>query len=55
MRALDFALVDFVHERRMSNREAHGLARSSAYREYGRHVWLVSPDFYCIPANIIDQ
>lgn len=47
LRAADFALVEFVHERRNSNKEAHGLARSSAYSEYGRHVWLVeSPDHF---------
>jgi ribonuclease HI len=53
-RAGDFASVLFVHERRSSNLEAHGLARSSAYREHGRHMWLLdSPDEFCIPKNIM--
>ena len=29
-RSVDFDAVSFVHERRLSNKEAHGLARSSA-------------------------
>ena len=53
LRARDFASATFVHERRSSNVEAHGLARSSAYRELGRHVWLTdSPDDFCIPSII---
>jgi ribonuclease HI len=42
-RSNDFSLVDFVHERRQSNTDAHNLARSCVYAELGRHVWLLSP------------
>ena len=56
MRKADFASVEYVHERRTSNMEAHGLARSSAYRDFGRHVWLAeSPDFFCIPDFLGNQ
>ncbi|KQK02952.1 hypothetical protein BRADI_2g04626v3 [Brachypodium distachyon] len=42
--------VSFVHERRVSNVEAHSLARASTSRHFGRHLWLVeSPDPLCIP------
>jgi hypothetical protein len=52
--ANDFALILFVHERKSSYIEAHGLARSSAYREYGHHVWLLdSSDDFCIPKYIM--
>jgi hypothetical protein len=37
----DFDVVSFVHERRSSNKEAHGLARASVSRDIGRHVWLI--------------
>jgi hypothetical protein len=47
-------LILFVHERKSSYIEAHGLARSSAYREYGHHVWLLdSSDDFCIPKYIM--
>jgi ribonuclease HI len=53
-RSLDFAEASFVHERRASNTEAHGLARSSVSRDAGRHLWLgQTPDEICIPINII--
>ena len=49
----NFDSAIFVHENRNSNKEAHGLARSSAYRQFGRHVWLLeSPDDFCIPSVI---
>ena len=49
----DFAEVTYVHERRESNTEAHGLARSSVSRGFGRHVWLGQiPNDICIPVLI---
>ena len=42
-RSRDFNFIDFVHEGRQSNFDAHVLARSSVYNELGRHVWFVSP------------
>ncbi|XP_010236322.1 uncharacterized protein LOC104583970 [Brachypodium distachyon] len=45
-----FASVEFVHEGRASNMEAHTLARASTSRQEGRYIWLVeSPDPHCIP------
>ena len=38
----EFNFVDFVHEGRQSNFEAHVLARSSVYDELSRQVWFVS-------------
>ena len=49
-RRADFSSVEFRHERRLSNKEAHGLARSSAYLDTGRHTWFGHPpDLFCIP------
>ena len=42
-RSREFNFVDFVHEGRQSNFDAHVLARSSVYDELGRYVWFVSP------------
>jgi ribonuclease HI len=42
-RSREFNFVDFVHEGRQSNVDAHNLARSSIYADYGRHVWFISP------------
>ena len=42
-RSREFNFVDFVHEVRQSNVDAHNLARSSIYADYGRHVWFISP------------
>jgi ribonuclease HI len=39
----DFTRVEFVHEHRDSNRDAHVIARSSIYKSLGRHVWLLTP------------
>jgi ribonuclease HI len=51
-----FAALEFVHERRSSNTEAHGLARSSVSRDTGRHVWLAqTPDESCIPMFLVVQ
>ena len=51
-RELDEVVV--VHERRLSNKEAHNLARSSVLLEHGRHVWLLAPpEGVCIP-NVIE-
>jgi len=42
-RALDFLFVDFAHESRKSNVDAHNVARSMFSFETGRHVWLLEP------------
>ena len=42
-RAASFAGVEFVHEGRKANVDAHGLARSSLVLAVGRHIWLQSP------------
>jgi hypothetical protein len=46
----DFEDLEFVHERRVSNKEAHSLARGSMLLEQGRHVWLLEP-----PEGICNQ
>jgi len=40
---VNFHKVEFVHERREANREAHMLARSALFDSCGRRVWLLSP------------
>lgn len=42
-RKATFPHVEFVHERRHSNMDAHRLARSSTLLSLGRHVWFLSP------------
>jgi ribonuclease HI len=42
-RASDFQTVQFVHEGRSSNGNAHWLARGSILRDIGRHVWFQTP------------
>jgi ribonuclease HI len=39
----DFDALEFRHEARSSNKEAHCLARSAVYDAPGRRVWLVRP------------
>ena len=47
-RSNDFRIVEFIHEGRRSNVDAHNLARSCMYANLGRHVWFVSlPDGVC--------
>ena len=41
-RSREFNFVDFVHEGRQSNVDAHNLVGSSIYTDYGRHVWFIS-------------
>ena len=41
--AKDFQSVQFIHEGRGSNVDAHNLARSSLYKNLGRHVWFLDP------------
>jgi len=49
-RLREFNFVEFVHEGRQSNFDAHVLARSSVYDELGRHVWFISlPNGVCTP------
>jgi hypothetical protein len=42
-RSRKFNFVEFVHEGRQSNFDAHVLARSSVYDDLDRHIWFVSP------------
>ena len=42
-RAGDFREVQFAHEGRQANVDAHNLARSSLYLGLGRHVWFLDP------------
>ena len=53
IRAHDFLLVDFVHENRKSNVDAHTLARSLISFDTGRHVWFLEPPFGI--CNSVDQ
>ena len=39
----DFLTCNFVFESRLSNMEAHRLARHALHLEEGRHVWLMNP------------
>jgi ribonuclease HI len=50
-RAATFQRVDFVFEKRMSNLDAHCVARSSIYLQLGRHVWFHNPPDG-VPVNI---
>jgi hypothetical protein len=43
MRKAAFRSVEFVHEKRESNIEAHNIARGAIHANIGRHVWLLSP------------
>ena len=38
-----FRSVEFVHEHRDSNTDAHRIARSSIHAELGWHVWFLNP------------
>jgi len=38
-----FSKVEFIHEGRHANFDAHLLARSSVSISFGRHVWFLSP------------
>jgi hypothetical protein len=47
--AHEFIYVDFAHESRSSNVDAHNLARSMISFVTGRHVWLLDVrDAFCI-------
>jgi hypothetical protein len=49
-RKSSFQHVEFVHESRSSNVDAHRLAKSSVYFALDRHVWFLSPpDGVCNP------
>jgi hypothetical protein len=53
-RARSFQKVEFVHEGRNSNMDAHTLATSLIYLNVGRHVWLPEPpDGICKQQTII--
>ena len=48
-----FRAVEFIHESRKHNGEAHALAKAAASLPPGRHVWLPSlPDIICIPISL---
>ena len=48
-----FRAVEFIHESRKHNGEAHALAKAAASLPPGRHVWLTSvPDIICIPMTV---
>jgi hypothetical protein len=38
-----FGTADFVHENIRSNMDAHTIARSKIYADFGRQVWLLNP------------
>jgi hypothetical protein len=42
VKARDFNFVDFAHQNRSSNVDAHNLARSLISFVLGRHVWLLT-------------
>ena len=49
----NFQVVNFIHENRKSNEDAHRLARSSVYDMPGRFVWFLStPDGGCTSYNL---
>jgi hypothetical protein len=53
-RVEDFQQVQFVHEGRTANVDAHTLARGSVSRDVGRHVWFQSPpEGVCTNYNVI--
>jgi len=41
--AAAFQGMEFVHEKRESNHNAHVLARSTLFSSVGRHVWFFDP------------
>ena len=41
--AAAFQGLEFVHEKRESNQDAHVLARSTLFSSVGRHVWFFDP------------
>jgi hypothetical protein len=49
----DFDELSFSFERRVSNKEAHNLARSAVFEEFGRRVWFIDPpEGLCIPVRV---
>lgn len=51
-----FRKCEFIFEGRDSNKEAHSLAKYSAFLHQGRHMWLVAPhDPFCISVNILND
>lgn len=55
VRTANFILLEFVHKGRVSNVDAHVLARNSIYCAPGRHVWLIDlPHGICNTYNFVD-
>ena len=55
-RVEEFLKIEFVHEQRESNTEAHNLAKNVIYDSSGRYVWLVTlPMGICIRVKLIIQ
>ncbi|XP_073362870.1 uncharacterized protein [Aegilops tauschii subsp. strangulata] len=53
--ARDFDQCTFIFEGRLTNIEAHSLAKNAFRLDYGRHLWLINPpDIHCIPMNFYD-
>jgi hypothetical protein len=50
-----FDVLSFVHERRLSNKEAHRLAKSSVLLDQGRHVWLLDPHLIIATASTVNR
>ncbi|TVU24169.1 hypothetical protein EJB05_26571, partial [Eragrostis curvula] len=49
----NFVMTDFVHEGRLSNGDAHRVARGSLFDVVGRHLWLLDlSDGVCNSYNI---
>ena len=48
-RMQDFTSVDFIHEKREMNVEAHKLSKAAITLPFGRHIWLsILHDIICI-------
>jgi len=43
VKKIAFKTVEFVHEHRDSNTDAHRIGRSSIHAEVGRRVWFLNP------------
>ena len=49
-----FTSVDYIHEKREMNLEAHKLSKAATTLAFGRHIWLsILPDIICIPDLVV--